>query len=75
MHIQSISNHLNENSNYSNEIWNIWIQILIIRKGFEAFECNFESFEPKLHHSNANFNHSNGIRSIRMQIRTILKGF
>ena len=37
------------------------MQILTIRKGFEAFEYKFETFEK--------------IRSIRMQIRTIQKAF
>ena len=48
------------------------MQILTIRKGFEAFQCKFEPFERD---SNANSNHSKGIRSIRMQIRTITKEF
>ena len=45
-----VSNYAN--SNYSK---GIWMQILTIRKGFEAY-------------SNANSNQLKGIRSIRMQI-------
>ena len=51
------------------------MQILTIRKGFEAFKFKFEPFERDLKHSNANSNHSKGIQSIRMQIQTIQKGF
>ena len=46
------------------------MQIRTIRKGFEAFECKFESFERDMKHSNANFNHSKGIRRIRIEIQT-----
>ena len=65
------------------------MQILTIRKGFEAFECKFEPFERDSKGSNANSNHSKGIRKhsngnsnhskgigiIQLQIRTIQKGF
>ena len=44
------------------------MQILNIRKGFEAFE-------PNSKHSNANSNPLNEIRNFRMQILTIRKGF
>ena len=37
------------------------MQILNIRKGFEAIECKFEQFEMDLKDSNANSNHSKGI--------------
>ena len=46
-------------------ILSIRIQILTIRKRFEAFEKD----------SNANTNHSNQIRYIQMQILTIRKAF
>ena len=49
------------------------MQIRTIRKGFEAFEWKFESFERDWKRLNTNSNHSNGIRSIRMQIRSIRK--
>ena len=52
-------------------IRSIRIQILTIRKGFEAFECKFEPFERDSKYSNANSNHSKGIQSIRMPIRGI----
>ena len=48
------------------------MHILTIVKGSEAFECNFEPFEPNLKHSNASSNHFKGIR---MQIRTSQKAF
>ena len=51
------------------------MQILTIRKGFEAFECNFCLFEMDSKHSNANSNHSKEIRRIQMQIWTIWKEF
>ena len=64
------------------------MQILIIRKGFEAFECNFnnskgtEAFDSKFkpfemdsNLSNPISKHSKGIRGIRMQIQTIRMGF
>ena len=51
------------------------MQILIIRKGFEAFDRKLEPFEMDLSHLNANLNHSKRIWSIRMQIRIIRKGF
>ena len=44
------------------------MQILTIRKGFEAFERDSK-------HSNAKSNHSKEIRSFRIQIQTIRKGF
>jgi len=56
-------------------IWSIQIQILTIRKGFEAFECKFEPFKRDSKHSNANSNHWNQIPSIRMQIQTIQTRF
>ena len=51
------------------------MQILTIRKGFEALECKIETFEWDSKHSNANSKLSKGIRSIQMQILTLLKGF
>ena len=42
------------------------MQILIFRKGFEAFEKEWK-------HSNANLNYLKGIQTIQMHIRTILK--
>ena len=36
------------------------MQILTIQKGFEAFECKFESFEIDLKYSNANSDHLKG---------------
>ena len=51
------------------------MQILTIRKGFEAFEYKFEPFERDSKHLNANSNHSKGFRSIRMQIVTIRTKF
>ena len=45
------------------------MQILTIRKGFEAFDRKLEPFETDLSHLNANSNHSKRIWSIRMQIR------
>ena len=51
------------------------MQILTVRKGFEAFECKFEPFEKDSKGSNANSNHSKGIRSIQLEILTIRKGF
>ena len=59
--IQSIWKASNANSNHSNQIWRIQMQILIIWKAFEAFECKFEPFEKD--------------SSVRIQIRTIQKGF
>ena len=50
------------------------MQILTIRKEFEAFECKFQPFERDSKHLNPNSNYSNEIRSIRMQIWTIQKG-
>ena len=52
----------------------IRMQIQIIRKGFEAFDCKFEPFEPHSKNSNANLNPFNEFRIIRMQILTIRKG-
>ena len=51
------------------------MQILTIRKGFEAFECKFEPFERDSKGSNENSNQLKGIQSIRKQILTIRKGF
>ena len=50
------------------------MQILTIRKEFEAFEGKFEPFEKDSKHLNANSNHSKGFRSNRMHIETIWKG-
>jgi len=47
------SKHLNETSNYSKVIRNIRMQILTIRKGFEAFESEFEPLVRDSKHSNA----------------------
>ena len=66
MHIENDSRHLSASFNYLNEIRNVWMQILAIRKGFEAFECKFEPFQP-------NSNHSNEIQSIWLHILTIVK--
>ena len=66
---------IRKGSKNSKAIRSILIQILIIRKGFEAFECKFEPFERYSKHSNANSNHLKGIRSVEMQIPTIRKGF
>jgi len=49
------------------------MQILTIRKGWEAFESNFEPFERDSKLSNPNSNPSNEIGSIRIQIWTIQK--
>ena len=65
------SKHSNANSNH---LKGIWMQILTIRKGFEAFECKFEPFDRDLKHLNANSNHLKGIRSIRMQIWKGIQG-
>ena len=51
------------------------MKILTIRKKFEAFECKFAPFEPKIKHSNANSNRSKAIWSIQMQILTIWTKF
>ena len=51
------------------------MQILTIRKVFEALESKYEPFERDSKHSSANSNHSSQIRSIQMQILTIWKGF
>ena len=76
--------HSNPNSNHSKGIRIIQMQILTIRKGFEAveskfdieaFESQFEPLEMDSKHSNANSNHSKGIRSNQIQIRTTRKGF
>ena len=45
------------------------MEILTIRKRFEAFKSKLKPFERDSKHSNANSNHFKGIRSIRMQIR------
>ena len=47
------------------------MQILNIRKGFEAFKRKFELFERDL---NANSKHLKGIQSIRIQIWTTREG-
>ena len=41
LYIQRDSHHSSANFNYLNEIRNVWMQILAIRKGFEAFESKF----------------------------------
>ena len=46
-----------------------------IGKGFEAFECKFETFKRDSKNSNANSNHLKRIWSIWMQIWTIRIGF
>ena len=46
------------------------MQILTIRKGFEALECKLEPLERDSKHLNGNSNHSKGIQSIRIQILT-----
>ena len=51
------------------------MQIRTIRKGFEAFKFNFDTFEKDSKHSNANSKHSKVIGNIRMQIRAIQKWF
>ena len=53
-----------------------WLmQIRIIRKGFEVFECKLLPFERDSKHSNANSKHSKRIQTIRMQILSLRKGF
>ena len=37
------------------------MQIIIIQKGFETFECKFKKFERDLKDLNVNSNHSKGI--------------
>ena len=66
---------MNANLSASNEIRSIRMQILTVRKGFEAFECKFEPLEKDSKNSNGNSNHSKGIRSFQMKISTIRKGF
>ena len=51
------------------------MQILTIRKAFEAFESKFESFERDSKHLHQISNASNEIESIWMQILTLQKGF
>ena len=53
--------HSNANSNPSNEIRSIPIDILAIEKGFEAFVCKL--------------NQSQGIRSNQVQIQTLQTKF
>ena len=55
------SKHSNGNAYHSKDIRSILIQILTIRKKFEAFKCKFEPFERVSKHSN--------------EIRAIRKGF
>ena len=62
--IQRDSKHSNGNLNHSKGIRSLRMEIRTIRKGFEAFESKFESFERDSNHSNPNSNHSKGIRSI-----------
>ena len=79
------SKYSNANSNHSNGIRNIRLQIRTTltrfkpferdSKDFEAFECKFKPLQWDLKHWNANSNHSKGIQSIRMQIRTTRMGF
>ena len=47
------------------------MQILAIRKGFEALECKFEPFERISNRLNAKYNISKGIRRIQIQNRTL----
>ena len=58
------SKHLNANSNNLKGIRSIRMPIQTIRKGFEAFECKFQTFER-------DSKHSNQIQSIRMKIQSI----
>ena len=51
------------------------MQILTIRKGFEAFECKFEPFERDSKLSTPNSNDSKGILSFQIQFLTFQKGF
>ena len=51
------------------------MQILTIRKGFEAFECKFEPFERDLKHSNAKSNHPKGSRTIPKGFETFESKF
>ena len=51
------------------------MQILTIRKEFDAFKCKIYPFERDSEYLNANFDNSNVIWSIRMQILTIRNGF
>ena len=51
------------------------MQIRTIRKGFESFECKFETFERDSKQSNPNLNHSKGIQIVPMEIGMIEKGF
>ena len=51
------------------------MQILTIRKEFEAFECKFEPTVQDLKHLNAISNQSKGIQTIQMQIRIIWTRF
>ena len=59
------SKHLNANSNPSNEIRNIWMQIQNILKRNEAFESKIKPLKRDSKHSNVNSNHSKGIGSIK----------
>ena len=74
------------NSNHSNEIRSIRIQIRTTWKRFEAFECKFKPFERDSKHldansnhskghSNPNSNHSKGIRSVWIPNSNNLKRF
>ena len=74
-HSNPNSKHSNPNLNHSKGIRSIRIQIRTTWKGFEAFECKFESFERDSKHSNANSNPLNEIQIIWMQILTVQKGF
>ena len=55
---QKESKHSKENWNHSKGIGSIRKQIRTIRKGFEAFECQFDRDSKRL---NATSNHSKGI--------------
>ena len=66
---------IQKGSKHSKAIRSILMEILTIRKIFEAFECKFEPFKRYSKHSIANSNHSKGIRSVEMQILAIRKGF
>ena len=73
------SKHLHSNSNPSNEIWRIWMQILTMRMEIRTIRRRFQ--KHSITNSNRSkgirsiLNHSKGIRGIQIQIQTIGKGF
>ena len=71
--MEAFKKESNANSNHSNQIWSIQMQILTIIDKFEAFKCKFELVKRDSKHPNASSNHSKGIQSIRIQILTIWK--